>query len=164
MFYSATIQRLSEVLLHELSWSASSLFIITTLSFWVVKYWFCSSLCRSHSHNMTSYLLWGDLCGHFERWWLNLKKKKKKTSPSPDCIVYSPHSSVSHIIPNEMPCQDTDRTHPSYVCTCTHMFTSPCVVCHLLDSHVLDIYICWTDLVHSRHVVPSQLEKHRCNW
>lgn len=50
MFQSACIQRLNEVLLHELSWSASSFFIITTLSFWAAKYWFCLSLWRSHSH------------------------------------------------------------------------------------------------------------------
>lgn len=74
MFYSASIQRVSEVLLHELSRSASSLFIINTLSFWVVKYWFRLSLCRSHSHNMTQYLFCRDVCGHFERSWLNFKK------------------------------------------------------------------------------------------
>lgn len=50
---------------------ASSLFIITTLSFWVVKYWFCLSLCGSRSHDVTQRLLCRDVCAHFERRRLN---------------------------------------------------------------------------------------------
>lgn len=116
MYYSACIQRPSEELLHELSRSASSLFIITTLSFWVVKYWFCLSLCGSRSHVVTQCLLCRDVCAHFERRWLNFKKGLHP--PSPDRIVRAPHSRVSHTTSNEMPCQDT-HTHLLFVCTLT---------------------------------------------
>lgn len=47
------------------SQSASSLFIITTLSFWVVKRSFSLSPCGSHSQDMTQCLLCRNVCVHF---------------------------------------------------------------------------------------------------
>lgn len=45
--------------------SASSLFIITTLSFWVVKRSFSLSPCGSHSQDMTQFLLCRNVCAYF---------------------------------------------------------------------------------------------------
>lgn len=118
MFYSASIQRLSGVLLHELSRSASSLFIIATLSFWVVNYWFCLSLCRTHGHKYYTVFV---LQGRVRAFW-EVVVEILKRAPCPCSNFYCPHSGVSHNSANKIPCQGT-HIYLSYVCTHTFAFS-----------------------------------------
>lgn len=114
MFHSASIQSPSAALLHELSRSASSLFIIATLSFWVVNYWFCLSLCRNHAHKYYAVFVLQGRARAFWGW------NGKKGPPCPGCNFYCPHSDVIHNTANK-----TSRpgTHAYLPCVCAHAFS-----------------------------------------
>lgn len=144
MFYSASIQRLSGVLLHELSRSASSLFIIATLSFWVVKYWFCLSLCRNHGHKYYTVFV---LQGRVRAFW-EVVAEILKRAPCPSSNFYCPHSGVSHNSANKIPCQGT-HIYLSYVCT--HTFAFFCCSTDVFKCFTLQTF-CNCDAYIFRHI------------
>lgn len=113
----------------------------------MAKYWFCLSLWRSHSHkyNVLFVLQW---CAW--TFWEVADEFLKRT-PSPNFIVYSPHSRVS--ILHQMKCHVRTHTHTHtliphmYAWAHIHAFKSPVCLRWFVIYWIWVVFICWVDFL-----------------